>query len=110
MPFDHEQPVVSELPLEAIRVECRFRRELGDIAVLAASIAGVSPCIRSSSRRTIELIAGQRRLEAMRKLGRTHVPVRVIPIDDMVRGGSMKTPSGPTFCERVYRHQTRSRR
>jgi N6-adenosine-specific RNA methylase IME4 len=32
------------------------------------------------------LIAGQRRLEAMRKLGRTHVPVWIVPIDEIVRG------------------------
>ncbi len=31
-------------------------------------------------------VTHQRRLEAMRKLGRTHVPVRMVPIDDIVRG------------------------
>lgn len=39
MPFDHEQPALAELPLEAIRIEGRFRREPGDVASLASSIA-----------------------------------------------------------------------
>lgn len=94
MPFDHEQPAVSELPIQAIRVEGRFRRELGDIASLAASIAEnglFHPVVVTPDYR---LIAGERRLRAMRTLGRTHVPVRVIPIDDIVRG---------EFAENVHR-------
>lgn len=77
MLFDHEQPAVAELPIEAIRVEGRFRHDLGDIASLAASIDELGllhPIVVTPEHR---LIAGDRRLHAMRKLGRTHVPVRV---------------------------------
>jgi hypothetical protein len=80
------QPGVAELPLEAIRVEGRFRRELGDIDSLAANIAEVGllhPIVVTPDYR---LIAGARRLRAMRKLDRTRVPVRIVPIDDIVRG------------------------
>ena len=84
---DHQQPAaVTELPLPPIRIEGRFRRELGDIGALADSIAEVGllhPVVVTPDHR---LIAGERRLEAMRKLGRTHVPVRMVPIDDIVRG------------------------
>jgi ParB-like chromosome segregation protein Spo0J len=86
MPFDNEQPAVAELPLEAIRIEGRFRRELGDIDSLAFSIAGVGllhPIVVTPDYR---LIAGARRLHAMRRLGRTHVPAHVVPLADIVRG------------------------
>ena len=76
MPFDNEQPAVSDLPIAAIRVEGRFRRALGDIASLADSIAEVGllhPIVVTPDHR---LIAGARRLHAMRKLGRTHVPAQ----------------------------------
>ena len=86
MPFDNEQPAVSDLPIAAIRVEGRFRRELGDIASLADSIAEVGllhPIVVTPDHR---LIAGARRLHAMRKLGRTHVPAHVVPLADILRG------------------------
>lgn len=86
MPFDHEQPAVAELSIESIRVEGRFRRELGDIASLAASIADVGLLHPVAVTPDYRLIAGERRLHAMRKLGRTHVPAHIVPIDNIVRG------------------------
>jgi N6-adenosine-specific RNA methylase IME4/ParB-like chromosome segregation protein Spo0J len=86
MPFDHEQPAVAEFPLEAIRIGDRFRRELGDIALLASSIAEIGllhPIVLTSEN---ELIAGARRIAAFRQLGRTSVPAHVVPLADIVRG------------------------
>ena len=86
MPFDHEQPAVAELPLEAIRIGDRFRRELGDIASLASSIAEIGllhPIVLTSEN---ELIAGARRIAAFRQLGRTIIPAHVVPLADIARG------------------------
>lgn len=63
--------------VDAVTVEDRYRRELGDVAALADSIEKVGllhPIVVTSD---LRLIAGQRRLEAARKLGWREVPVRI---------------------------------
>ena len=73
--------------INSIIVGERHRRDMGDIAELAASIAETrAPASASSSRPNGDLIAGERRLRAMQQLGWTEVPVHVVPIDDIVRG------------------------
>jgi ParB-like chromosome segregation protein Spo0J len=86
MPFDHEHPAIPEIPIAAIHIGDRFRRDLGDIDSLAANIAEVGLLHAIVVAPDYRLIAGARRLHALRKLGRTHVPVRIVPIDDIVRG------------------------
>ncbi len=74
------------LPIDAIRVGTRFRKSLGDIDGLAASIAEVGllhPVVVTPNR---ELIAGERRIEAVKRLGWTNVPVTVVDLRDVVRG------------------------
>jgi ParB-like chromosome segregation protein Spo0J len=69
-----------------IRIGERHRRDLGDVDQLAASIAAVGllhPVVTDAHG---NLIAGQRRLEAYKALGRTHIPVTVVPLDDIVHG------------------------
>lgn len=86
LPLDDVQGADAELPLDAIRVEGRFRREMGDIDALARSVAEVGllhPIVVTPDGR---LIAGERRLHALRRLGRTHAPVRVVPLTDILRG------------------------
>jgi N6-adenosine-specific RNA methylase IME4 len=64
----------------------RHRRDLGDVDQLAASIAAVGllhPVVTDAHG---NLIAGQRRLEAYKVLGRTHIPVTVVALDDIVHG------------------------
>ena len=59
---------------------------MGDIAKLARDIAKIGllhPVVVTPNG---ELIAGERRLRAMQQLGWTEVPVRVVPIDDIIRG------------------------
>jgi N6-adenosine-specific RNA methylase IME4/ParB-like chromosome segregation protein Spo0J len=75
---------VSSLPIDAIRVGPRHRKDMGNIDVFAADIAargllqpiGVSP--------DGMLIFGQRRILACRKLGWSEIPVRVLDLDDML--------------------------
>jgi N6-adenosine-specific RNA methylase IME4 len=72
--------------LDEIRVGERTRRELGDIKALAASIAEhglLHPIVISPDG---QLIAGERRLEAFRLLGRSEIPTRVIDLNQLVFG------------------------
>lgn len=67
----------SEMPIEMIVVAERQRRAMGDIDALAASISNLGllhPVVVTSDGR---LVAGQRRLEACRRLGWSVVPVTV---------------------------------
>lgn len=69
-----------------IVVGTRYRHDLGDVAELAKSIRNLGllhPVVVTPDG---HLIAGQRRLEACRKLGWAEVPVHVVPLDDLVRG------------------------
>ena len=67
----------SSALVERITVEDRFRRDLGDIGPLADSVASLGllhPIVVTSD---LRLIAGHRRLEAVRKLGWREVDVRI---------------------------------
>jgi ParB/RepB/Spo0J family partition protein len=69
-----------------IKVGERHRKEMGDIAALAASIAEAGllhPVVVSCDG---ELIAGERRLLAAQQLGWTEVPVTVVDLDNIVHG------------------------
>lgn len=69
---------MKEIYVETVRVEGRHRRDLGDIGPLADSIAknGLIHPITVTAQGY--LIAGQRRLEAYRKLGHDRIPARII--------------------------------
>ena len=70
------------LKIEHIVVGNRHRRELGDIDRLAASIAAIGllhPIVITPDG---TLIAGQRRLEACKRLGWSEIPVTTIEVDD----------------------------
>jgi N6-adenosine-specific RNA methylase IME4 len=72
--------------LDAIHIGDRTRRDLGDITALAASIAEhglLHPVVISPDG---QLIAGERRLEAFRLLGRAEIPTRVIDLNHLVFG------------------------
>jgi ParB family chromosome partitioning protein len=69
---------LDTLPVDRIIVGDRHRIDLGDIDALAASIDDVGllhPIVVNTANR---LIAGRRRLEAVRKLGWDEVPVHVV--------------------------------
>ena len=72
--------------LDRITVGERHRRDMGDIPALAASIASVGllhPVVITPNG---VLIAGERRIEACRRLGWSAVPVHVVDIDAIARG------------------------
>ena len=76
----------KSVPLSSIRVGKRHRKDLGDVRALAQSIAEIGllhpPVIRPDGL----LIAGERRLRAVKLLGWKRVPVTVLDLDKIVRG------------------------
>ncbi len=69
------------LPISKIKVRNRYRKNLGDIQSLAASIEDVGLLHPIVVRRDGRLIAGERRLEACKSLGLKKVPVTVVDIE-----------------------------
>jgi ParB-like chromosome segregation protein Spo0J len=88
---------VAAFPISGIRIGRRHRRDLGDIAALASNIAEVGllhPLVVTPDG---TLIAGERRLRAVQRLGWTEVPVTIVDLDDIVRGElARKTPNERT--------------
>jgi len=82
------------MPVADIRIGQRFRHDLGNITSLAANIADVGllhpPVVRPDG----TLIIGRRRIEAARALGWADIPVRIIDLNQIVRG---------EFAENVHR-------
>ena len=85
-PFLDRRAAPDRRPIDAIDVGQRHRHDLGDIAALAKSIEEVGLLHPIVVTLAGTLIAGQRRLEACRRLGWTDIPVRVVHLDEIVRG------------------------
>jgi ParB-like nuclease domain len=83
----------SSRAIDAIIVGERSRREMGDIAELAASMREslLHPIV---IRPDGTLVAGERRLRAAKLLGWTEIPVTVVDLDAVVRG---------EFAENIHR-------
>jgi N6-adenosine-specific RNA methylase IME4 len=76
----------TEMPIADIVIGKRHRREMRDIAGLAATIADVGlfhPIVVNESN---ELIAGERRIRAFQLLGRDTIPVTIVSLAEIVRG------------------------
>jgi N6-adenosine-specific RNA methylase IME4 len=74
------------IPIARIRVGKRHRKDLGDIAGLAAAIRELGLLHPVVVRPDGMLIAGARRLRAVEQLGWTEIPVTVVDLDSIVRG------------------------
>ena len=76
---------MQRVRIQDIAVNGRFRRDLGDLTSLTASIRDLGllhPVVVTSHFR---LIAGARRLEACRQLGWTDIPVHIVDLEDLLR-------------------------
>lgn len=74
--------LTKSIPLSAITINTRIRRDLGDLTSLAANIREVgllSPIIVNEDN---ELLAGERRLEACKLLGYTEIAASVVSTAD----------------------------
>ncbi len=77
---------MAKLPIIKIKVRSRYRKNLGDIGSLAASIKELGLLHPIVVRPDGRLIAGERRLAACKKLGWKTIPVTVINLKEVVRG------------------------
>ena len=84
----------TELPIADIRVGRRHRKDMGDIAELAASMAELGLLQAIGVRPNNELIWGERRLRAAQQLGWTTIPVKVMDLDAVARGADAKGEAG----------------
>jgi hypothetical protein len=70
--------VERSVPLGSIRIENRYRKELGDLSSLMKSIEGVGLINRITLDQDNRLLAGGRRLEACRRLGWEIISARIV--------------------------------
>ncbi len=73
-----EAEVERHLPIEDIRVEGRFRADLGDIDALAKSIAASGLINAITVTADGRLLAGERRLEACKRLGWLNIRSNIV--------------------------------
>lgn len=76
---------MTDIPIDQIKIGKRYRVQLGDLETLARSIQRVGLLHPVVINRDMQLIAGHRRLEALRSLGWTEIPARIIDLDDVLR-------------------------
>lgn len=74
------------VPISAILIGDRHRKDLGDIDALAASIEGVGLLQPVGITPSFELVFGERRLRAFERLGRSEIPARFVDVDQLVMG------------------------
>lgn len=87
-----------KLPIAAITIGPRHRRDIGDVSGLADSIKELGllhPIVVNPDSR---LIAGERRLHACKMLGLTEVPITVVDLDELPVVNSPRTPTAKTSC------------
>jgi ParB/RepB/Spo0J family partition protein len=77
---------MSALAIDKIQIGTRHRREMGDIASLAGSMAELGLLQPIVVRPDGILIAGERRLRAAERLGWETIPVTVVDLDEIARG------------------------
>jgi ParB-like chromosome segregation protein Spo0J len=79
-------PSIEMLKIDTIQIGKRYRKDLGDVRPLAESIAEKTlfhPVVVSADR---HLVAGWRRIEAHKLLGRTEVPATVVDLEEIIHG------------------------
>lgn len=77
---------MSTLRVDSIELGERHRQDMGDIDSLARSIVEVGLLHPVVVTPELKLIAGQRRLEAVKQLGWEEIPVTVIDLEEVIRG------------------------
>ena len=74
------------VPIDTIKIGSRFRKDLGDTALLAENIREIGllhPIVINQDR---ELISGLRRIEAFKLLGKSEIPAHIVNLDDIIKG------------------------
>jgi hypothetical protein len=78
------------MQISKLKVGSRFRRDVGDVRSLASSIAAIGLIHPIVADARGHLVAGTRRLAAVKALGWRDVPVRVVrSLSDAANGGAL---------------------
>lgn len=77
---------MDTVAIDAIKLDGRYRQDMGDIDGLAASIAELGLLHPIVVTPDYTLIAGQRRLAACRRLGWKTVPIHIVDLAEVTRG------------------------
>ena len=98
---------MNVIQLDKIKIGKRHRKDMGDIAGLAASIEEVGllhPVVVTPGS---TLIAGERRIAAFKHLGRNDIPATVVDLQEIVRGefaeNMVRKAFAPTEEVAIYR-------
>jgi ParB family chromosome partitioning protein len=73
---------MSAMPVHAIQIGARHRRDMGDLASLARSIRDIGLLHPITVSQDGLLLAGGRRLEACKMLGWQDIPVTIVEVND----------------------------
>jgi len=74
------------IPIDDIIIGERFRNGAGDIEALASSVAEIGLLHPPVVTRDLALICGYRRIQSCKSLGWTEIPVRIMDINNALRG------------------------
>ena len=77
---------VNDVQIVTIKIGKRYRKDMGDIETLAASIESIGLLQPIGINPNYQLIWGERRLRAFQLLGRNKIPTRIVPMVDIVKG------------------------
>ena len=100
------------VPISAIKVDGRHRKDMGDIDALAASIEDVGLLQPIGITPGFDLVFGKRRLQAFQELGRSEIPARFVDIEHVVDGEQHENEIRKDFTpeERVHIGRTIEKR
>jgi N6-adenosine-specific RNA methylase IME4 len=98
---------MGQVPISKIVVGERHRRQLGNIDALAANIGELGLLHPDVVRRDGLLVAGERRLEACKRLGWRSIPATVVDLKEIVKGefaeNAMRKDFLPSEVEAIRR-------
>lgn len=77
---------IKQVDIDDITIGDRYRKDMGDLQALAASIEELGLLQPIGINPDHQLIWGERRLRAFELLGRAKIPARIIPMEDLVKG------------------------
>lgn len=77
---------VNDIQVGTIKIGDRYRKDMGDLQALAASIEELGLLQPIGINPNYQLIWGERRLLAFQLLGRDRIPARIVPMEEIVLG------------------------
>ena len=77
---------INDVQISTIKIGDRYRKDMGDLQVLADSIEELGLLQPIGINPNYQLIWGERRLRAFELLGRDKIPARIVPMERLIKG------------------------